>query len=87
MDEEPFAFGSFRLIPAQRMLLEDGKRSVGRCFDLRSLERSVFSRVLYSVSCSDCICEQPLRPDKARGSHPNDHPANAPSRVTAGKNE
>src|SRR6266478_7458234 len=25
MDEETFAFGSFRLIPAQRMLLEDGK--------------------------------------------------------------
>ena len=25
MDEEAFAFGSFRLIPAQRMLLEDGK--------------------------------------------------------------
>src|SRR5881227_636389 len=25
MDEETFAFGSFRLIPAQRMLLEEGK--------------------------------------------------------------
>ena len=25
MDEETFAFGSFRLIPVQRMLLEDGK--------------------------------------------------------------
>src|SRR6267378_3348764 len=25
MDEGTFAFGSFRLIPAQRMLLEDGK--------------------------------------------------------------
>jgi len=25
VDEETFAFGSFRLIPAQRMLLEDGK--------------------------------------------------------------
>src|SRR5258708_17943005 len=25
MDEETFAFGSFRLIPAERMLLEDGK--------------------------------------------------------------
>jgi DNA-binding winged helix-turn-helix (wHTH) protein len=25
MDEESFAFGSFRLIPAQRMLFEDGK--------------------------------------------------------------
>ena len=25
MDEETFAFGSFRLIPAQRILLEDGK--------------------------------------------------------------
>ena len=25
MDEEAFAFESFRLIPAQRMLLEDGK--------------------------------------------------------------
>jgi DNA-binding winged helix-turn-helix (wHTH) protein len=25
MDEEAFAFGSFRLIPAQRMLLDDGK--------------------------------------------------------------
>src|SRR6266404_3482183 len=25
MDEETFAFGAFRLIPAQRMLLEDGK--------------------------------------------------------------
>jgi DNA-binding winged helix-turn-helix (wHTH) protein len=25
MDEETFAFGSFSLIPAQRMLLEDGK--------------------------------------------------------------
>src|ERR1700730_10044714 len=25
MDEEAFAFGSFHLIPAQRMLLEDGK--------------------------------------------------------------
>src|SRR6516165_5250292 len=25
MDEEVFAFGSFRLIPAQRMLSEDGK--------------------------------------------------------------
>jgi hypothetical protein len=26
MDEETFAFGSFRLIPAQRMLFEDGDR-------------------------------------------------------------
>jgi cytochrome b subunit of formate dehydrogenase len=25
MDEESFAFGSFRLIPGQRLLLEDGK--------------------------------------------------------------
>jgi DNA-binding winged helix-turn-helix (wHTH) protein len=25
MDEEVFAFGSFRLIPAQRLLFEDGK--------------------------------------------------------------
>jgi hypothetical protein len=25
VDEEAFAFGSFRLIPAQRMMLEDGK--------------------------------------------------------------
>ena len=25
MDEETFAFGSFRLIPAQRVLLDDGK--------------------------------------------------------------
>jgi DNA-binding winged helix-turn-helix (wHTH) protein len=25
VDEETFAFGPFRLIPAQRMLLEDGK--------------------------------------------------------------
>ena len=25
MDEESFAFGSFRLIPAQRVLVEDGK--------------------------------------------------------------
>src|SRR5262252_5140237 len=25
MDEEVFAFGSFRLVPAQRVLLEDGK--------------------------------------------------------------
>ena len=25
MDEEVFAFGSFRLIPAQRALLDDGK--------------------------------------------------------------
>ncbi len=25
MDEETFVFGSFRLIPAQRMLIEDGK--------------------------------------------------------------
>jgi hypothetical protein len=26
MDEEAFVFGAFRLLPAQRMLLEDGKR-------------------------------------------------------------
>jgi DNA-binding winged helix-turn-helix (wHTH) protein len=25
VDEETFAFGSFRVIPAQRILLEDGK--------------------------------------------------------------
>ena len=25
MDDETFAFGSFRLIPAQRVLLDDGK--------------------------------------------------------------
>jgi hypothetical protein len=25
MDEDTFAFGSFRLIPAQRLLLEEGK--------------------------------------------------------------
>jgi DNA-binding winged helix-turn-helix (wHTH) protein len=25
MDEESFAFGSFRLVPGQRVLLEDGK--------------------------------------------------------------
>ena len=25
MDEEAFVFGAFRLLPAQRMLLEDGK--------------------------------------------------------------
>jgi predicted ATPase/DNA-binding winged helix-turn-helix (wHTH) protein len=36
MDEEVFAFGSFRLIPAQRMLFEDGKpvRLGGRAFDI-----------------------------------------------------
>src|SRR6266478_5926304 len=36
MDEETFAFGSFRLIPAQRMLLEDGKplRLGSRAFDI-----------------------------------------------------
>ena len=36
MDEEVFAFGSFRLIPAQRMLLEDGKplRLGSRAFDI-----------------------------------------------------
>ena len=36
MDEEVFAFGSFRLIPAQRMLSEDGKpvRLGGRALDL-----------------------------------------------------
>ena len=25
MDDETFVFGSFRLVPAQRMLLDDGK--------------------------------------------------------------
>ena len=36
MDEETFAFGLFRLIPAQRMLLEDGKplRLGSRAFDI-----------------------------------------------------
>jgi predicted ATPase/DNA-binding winged helix-turn-helix (wHTH) protein len=36
MDEEVFAFGSFRLIPAQRMLSEDGKplRLGSRAFDI-----------------------------------------------------
>ena len=36
MDEETFAFGSFRLIPAQRILLEDGKplRLGSRAFDI-----------------------------------------------------
>ncbi len=36
VDEETFAFGSFRLIPAQRMLLDDGKplRLGGRAFDI-----------------------------------------------------
>jgi len=36
MDEEVFAFGSFRLIPAQRMLFEDGKpvRLGGRALDI-----------------------------------------------------
>jgi len=36
VDEEVFAFGSFRLIPAQRMLLEDGKplRLGSRAFDI-----------------------------------------------------
>ncbi|MBV8120749.1 MAG: helix-turn-helix transcriptional regulator, partial [Alphaproteobacteria bacterium] len=36
MDEEAFAFGSFRLIPSQRMLFEDGKalRLGSRAFDI-----------------------------------------------------
>jgi predicted ATPase/DNA-binding winged helix-turn-helix (wHTH) protein len=36
VDEETFAFGSFRLIPAQRMLFEDGKplRLGGRALDI-----------------------------------------------------
>jgi DNA-binding winged helix-turn-helix (wHTH) protein len=36
MDEEVFAFGSFRLTPAQRMLSEDGKplRLGGRALDI-----------------------------------------------------
>ena len=36
MDDEAFVFGSFRLIPAQRMLLEDGKplRLGSRAFDI-----------------------------------------------------
>jgi hypothetical protein len=36
MDEEVFAFGSFRLIPAQRMLFEDGEalRLGSRAFDI-----------------------------------------------------
>ena len=36
MDEEVFAFGSFRLIPAQRTLSEDGKplRLGSRAFDI-----------------------------------------------------
>jgi DNA-binding winged helix-turn-helix (wHTH) protein len=36
MDEEVFAFGSLRLIPAQRMLIEDGKpvRLGGRALDI-----------------------------------------------------
>ena len=36
MDEEVFAFGSFRFIPAQRILFEDGKplRLGGRAFDI-----------------------------------------------------
>lgn len=36
MDEEAFAFGAFRLIPAQRILFEDGKplRLGSRAFDI-----------------------------------------------------
>ena len=36
MDEEVVAFGSFRLVPAQRMLSEDGKpvRIGGRALDI-----------------------------------------------------
>ena len=36
MDDETFVFGSFRLIPAQRMLLEEGKplRLGGRALDI-----------------------------------------------------
>jgi DNA-binding winged helix-turn-helix (wHTH) protein len=36
MDEEVFAFGSFRLIPAQRMLSEDGRplRLGGRALEI-----------------------------------------------------
>src|SRR5215471_20716801 len=36
MDEETFAFGPFRLIPAQRVLLDDGKplRLGGRALDI-----------------------------------------------------
>src|SRR6516165_8984616 len=36
MDEEVFVFGSFRLLPAQRMLSEDGKplRLGSRAFDI-----------------------------------------------------
>jgi DNA-binding winged helix-turn-helix (wHTH) protein len=36
VDDETFVFGSFRLIPAQRMLLDDGKplRLGGRALDI-----------------------------------------------------
>src|SRR5215831_18690343 len=36
MDDEVFAFGSFRLVPARRVLLEDGKplRVGSRVFDI-----------------------------------------------------
>src|SRR6266478_9925138 len=36
MDEETFIFGSFRLVPAQRVLLDDGKplRLGSRAFDI-----------------------------------------------------
>ena len=39
MDEAVFAFGTFRLIPAQRMLFEDGKpvRLGGRALDILAL--------------------------------------------------
>ena len=44
MDEEVFAFGSFRLIPARRMLSEEGKtmRIGGRALDILAalLERA-----------------------------------------------
>jgi hypothetical protein len=60
MDEETFVFGSFRLTPAQRVLLEDvhtrpatgeepaGAISIGRLADARAL-------VFLSRGARDCV--------------------------------
>jgi hypothetical protein len=46
MDEESFTFGSFRVIPAQRMLLEDGKplRLGSRALDILIYPPNFFIR-------------------------------------------
>ena len=65
MDEEVFAFGSFRLIPAQRMLSEDRKplRLGGRAFDIlvALVERrgaTISKEVLIARAWPDTVVEE-----------------------------